>query len=264
MRKAMLLLAVFGFVGVLWAQSPFDGTWKIDIKNVQIPPEQKPQVYVIQNGTYECSTCDPKFTRKADGTDQPAPPGVKTYDTMAIKVVNDKTVEFTNKKGGKVVSSIKQTVSTDTKTMTVEIISYPEGSKQPVTIKGTMIRVAAGPAGSHAYSGSWRTQKINEASENALTSTYKSSPDGLMMSSQTGESFEAKFDGKDYPIKGGTAGRTVSLAKVNERSIDMTNKSDGKITSVAHMTVSADGKTMTTKSEIKASGTTATFIAIKQ
>jgi len=56
----------------------------------------------------------------------------------------------------------------------------------------------------------------------------------------------------------------VSLTKVNKRTIDMTNKSDGKIISVTHMTVSADGKTMTAKSESKTTGGTRTTIAIKQ
>jgi hypothetical protein len=31
MRKAMLLLAVLGFVGLLWAADPFVGTWKLNI-----------------------------------------------------------------------------------------------------------------------------------------------------------------------------------------------------------------------------------------
>ena len=31
MRKAMLLLAVFGLVGTLWADDPFVGTWKLNV-----------------------------------------------------------------------------------------------------------------------------------------------------------------------------------------------------------------------------------------
>ena len=86
----------------------------------------------------------------------------------------------------------------------------------------------------------------------------------IHLSSPSGESFDAKFDGKDYPIKGATGNYTVSLTKVNKRSIDITNKRDGKIVSVDHMMVSADGKTMTTKSENKETGATETTIAIKQ
>jgi len=262
MRKAMLLLAVFAFVGVLWAQTPFDGTWKIDVKNIQFP--EKPEVWVIQNGTYVCSTCDPKINVKADGSDQPVR-GSKAFDTLAVKIVDDKSVEMTRKKSGKVVGSEKSSVSADGKTFSADIIEYPEASKQPVTIKATMIRVAAGPAGSHAFSGSWRIQKGSAAaSDNALTFTYKSSPNGLMVSSPTGESYDAKFDGKDYPIKGDPEGIMVSLTKVSERIVDETIKRDGKIVQINHMTVSSDGKALTVKSENKVQGTTTTYIATKQ
>jgi hypothetical protein len=259
MRKAMLFLAVFGLVGSLWAQSPFDGTWKVDLSTAQFP--EKPQIIVLQNGTFQCSTCDPKINVKADGTDQPVQ-GSKTIDTVAVKIVDAKTVETTSKKGGKVVESAKSTISADGNTDTVEFTYYPEASKQLITGKETLIRVAAGPSGSHSISGSWRIQKVN-ASENALMVTYKSSPDGLMMTDPIGESFDAKFDGKDYPIKGAT-GYTVSLTKVNDRSIDATNKRDGKVVSVAHMTVSADGKTLSVKQENKVQGTTLTYTAAKQ
>jgi len=261
MRKAMLVLAVFGLVGTLWAQSPFDGTWKIDLSKTQY--QGKPSTYLLQNGTYECSSCDPKYTLKADGTDQPAPPGAINYDTRTIKVVDDKTVEFTSKKGGKVVTSVKDTVSADGKTETVEFIIYPETSKQPVTGKETMTRVAAGPPGSHAISGSWQVQKMLSESANALTITYKGTTNGLMMSRPTGESFETKFDGKDYPIKGNPGVTTVSLIKMSDRSFDQTDKRDGKIVEVVHWTVSADGKTMTEKEENKVTGRTTTYIRIK-
>jgi hypothetical protein len=69
MRKATFLLAVIGLAGSLWAASPFDGTWKVDLNSAQFP--EKPQIVVLQNGTFQCSTCDPKINVKADGSDQP-------------------------------------------------------------------------------------------------------------------------------------------------------------------------------------------------
>jgi len=258
MRKAMLLLAVFGFVGVIWAQSPFDGTWKTDLSKIQY--QGKPSTVLLQNGTYQDSSSVPKINIKADGTDQ-AVRGSKTYDTLAVKVVDDKTIEVTYKKDGKVVNTGKRIVSADGKTATVELTV--ETSKQPVKFKGMMIRVAAGPAGSHAISGSWQPQKVLSESENALTVTYKSTTDGLMMSTPTGDSFEAKFDGKDYPAKGNPNISTVSLTKVNDRSFDETFKRDGKVVGVTHWTVSADGKTITEKRENKETGLTGTYIRIK-
>jgi hypothetical protein len=260
MRKAMLLLAVFGFVGVLWAQGPFDGTWKIDVSKTQY--QGKPLTFLLQNGTYQDSSSVPKINVKADGTDQ-AVQGSKIIDTVAVKVVDDTTLEFTYKKGGKVVAVTKRTVSADGKTTTLEYTAYPEASKQPVTGKTTETRVAAGPAGSHAISGAWRTQKVLSESENAMTVTYMSTTGGLMMSRPTGSSFDAKFDGKEYPFKGNPNVSTVSLTKVNDRSFDETYKRDGKIVTVYHWTVSADGKTITEKAENKETGRTVTYIRSK-
>jgi hypothetical protein len=41
MRKAMLLLAIFGLVGSLWADDPFVGTWKFDIAKSKVQPNAK-------------------------------------------------------------------------------------------------------------------------------------------------------------------------------------------------------------------------------
>ncbi len=256
-----LLFAIL-LPALAWAaQSPFDGTWKIDLNQVKLP--DKPEVFLLQNGTYECSTCVPRISVKADGSDQPVT-GTKSMDTLAVKVVNDKTVDLTSKKGGKVIGSEKDIVSEDGKTVTIEFTSYPESSKQPVTGKVTFARVAPGPAGSHALSGSWRMQKANAVSDNALSYTYKGSAEGLTMKAATGETYDAKFDGKDYPIKGDRAGSTVSLKKVSDSAIVETIMRDGKIVQVNHMTVSADGKSLTVKSEEPERGTTSTFVARKQ
>jgi hypothetical protein len=51
---------------------------------------------------------------------------------------------------------------------------------------------------------------------------------------------------------------------VNELEIDQTVKQNGKIVSVTHMTVSADGKSLTQKEENKEQGSITTIIATKQ
>jgi hypothetical protein len=256
-----LLFVILLLPVLAWAAGPFDGTWKVDLNKVQFP--EKPDTYVLLKGAYQCSTCVPKIDIKADGKDQPVA-GSKYFDTLAVKMVDDKTVELTNKKGGKTVAIEKYTVSADGKMLTVEFSEFPEASKQPVTGKIAQVRVAPGPSGSHAASGSWRTQKADAISDNALTFTYKNTPDGMMMSSPTGQSYDAKFDGKDYPVKGDVGGTMVSLTKVNDRSFSETYKRDGKIVEVDQITVSADGKTLSGKSESKERGTTTTFTATKQ
>src|SRR6266568_772023 len=110
--KNLLLLASLGplFLAsqLANAQSPFDGTWKIDMSKVDFP--KKPDVFVLQNGMYECKSCTPPYKVKADGSDQ-AVTGHPYFDTIAIKVVNDHEIQETDKKGGKVVGTGTTTIS---------------------------------------------------------------------------------------------------------------------------------------------------------
>ncbi len=263
MKKSLFLILILLPI-LAWAAGPFDGTWKMDPSKTQYSGG-KPMVLLLQNGILQIpSSTGQKSEFKADGTDQPASPEMKNLgDTTAVKIVDNKTMEQTMKKDGKIVLSAKLTISADGKTMTTESTRYPGEGKQPEIYKFTYTRVAAGPPGSHAISGTWQQQSVIPP-ENMLLTTYKSTPNGLVMSRPSGASYDAKFDGKDYPVKGATYNYTVSLIKVNKRSIDITNKRDGKITFVDHITVSADGKTMTAKEENKQTGSTETTIAIKQ
>jgi hypothetical protein len=54
-----------------------------------------------------------------------------------------------------------------------------------------------------------------------------------------------KFDGKDHPVTGDPAADARSYKKVNDRTLELTNKKDGKVTVSGHIVVSADGKSRT-------------------
>jgi len=241
-----------------WAQSPFDGTWKFNMSSAQFA--EKPDTFVLHNGEYTCPTCTPKITVKADGADHKVA-GEKDYDTLAVKQVDDKTVQFTRKKADKVVGESTDTVSPDGNTLSLEFKDYPpEG--QPMTGKIIFTRAAPAPKGAHATSGSWRTAKVEKVSEQGLTMTLKSTPDGLSMDLPFyHESYEAKFDGKEYPVKG-EAGGTVSLRKVNDSTILETRKRDGKTLAVNEMTV--QGNTMKVVSKDLSGNTMMSFTADRQ
>src|SRR5712692_8241678 len=139
-------------------------------------------------------------------------------------------------------SAKTETVSADGNTLNDKFTDTT--GTQPVTGEVTSTRVSPGPAGSHAISGSWRTEKVNSVSSNGLTVTYQGTADGLKMSDPNGASYDAKFDGKDYPIQGDIGHTMVSLKRISANRIEETDKRDGKIVGVARMTVSPDGKTM--------------------
>jgi hypothetical protein len=90
------------------------------------------------------------------------------YDTVVVKVVDDHTIEVTEKKDGKTTATDTDTVSVDGNTMTSKFTDL--SLEKPITGEVTSTRVSKGLAGSHAVSGSWRTEKVNSISDNASLS----------------------------------------------------------------------------------------------
>ena len=113
MKKLLMLLWIAPTMAL--AASPFDGTWKTKADSFQI--SGTPDAYEISQGMYRCTSCVPPINVKADGTDQSVT-GHDYYDTVAVRIVNNNSVEWTHKKGGKIVSTDALTVSGDGKTLT--------------------------------------------------------------------------------------------------------------------------------------------------
>jgi hypothetical protein len=259
MKKTVLVL-LFLLPGMLWAQSAFEGTWRFTPQSGQFGG--KPDKFWLQNGMYDCETCVPKIEVQADGKDHPRT-GSPYSDAISVRAVDDRTIETISKKAGKVVGTAKETVSADGKTLTTEW-SFVSQNGQQGNGKTISTRVAAAPAGAHKASGTWQPEKLESASESVMVLTYKLTDGGLSMSDLTGDSYSAKFDGKDYPYKGDPGTTSVSLKKIDANTIEETDKRDGKIISVYRMTVSSDGRTLKVESTDKLHGTTATFEAQKQ
>lgn len=223
------------------AQSAFDGTWKFDMNTENF--SKKPDVFLLQNGMYECKTCAPPYKIKADGSDQPVS-GHPYYNTEAIKIVSDHEIEVTDKKDGTVVTTSTSTVSSDGKTLTFTFSdSSNTNGGPPVTGKGEATRVAEGPAGSNAISGSWRTTKIEGLSENATTLTFKVNGDEITMTNPTGQSYTAKLGGADAPMKGDPGITSVSVKMIGKDTLEETDKRDGKVIGILKMKLASDGKT---------------------
>ncbi len=259
MKKLIVAVALL-MPALSAAQTSLDGTWKIDVASAKLP--DKPEKTLLKDSRYRCSTCVPPIDVKADGKDQPVA-GSKYFDTIAVTVVDDNHVRFTSKKGGKVVQEGTAMVGSDGTTLTEEFTAFPPAG-EPVKGKVVSQRVDRGPAGSHAVSGSWRATNDAEFSDSALIVTFKTTPGGLSMSAPTGEAYDAKFDGKDYPVKGDPGGSLVSLKRLDDRTIEETIRRDNKIVRVSRMTLSPDGQTLSFVSDDKERGTTMTFAAKKQ
>jgi hypothetical protein len=257
-----LALAVLSMPMLAAAQSQFDGTWKVNMSTAGFP--KKPTVLLLQNGMYECKSCVPPIDVKADGADQPVT-GYPYFDSEAVKVVNDHEIDVTSKKDGKVVTTSTSIVSPDGKTtMFTFSDSSDTNGGPPVTGKLETTLVAKGPAGSHAISGSWRVTKVEGVSDNATVWTNKVSGDTLTMTNPSGQSYTAKLDGTDAPMKGDPGITSVSLKVIGKNTLEETDKRDDKVIYISRMTVASDGKTAKIVGEDKLQNTTSTISATKQ
>jgi hypothetical protein len=102
---------------------------------------------------------------------------------------------------------------------------------------------------------------IRNISERGPTTTYQSLENGLKVP-EGGAKFEAKFDGKDYPVEGKPQD-TVSLRMIDKRTIEETDKQGGRVVRTTRMTVSRDGKSMKVHASDKIRGGEMSYTAEK-
>ncbi len=256
-----LLVLFFLFPGPLLAQSPFDGTWIVKLDVAQLP--KKPDVLSLQSGVFECSTCVPKIKVKADGKDYPIA-GSPYFSTVCVKEIENHGIEFTEKLGSKTVYSETDTLSADGNTLSQNLTDSAAPNGESVVAQKTYTRLSGGPAGSSPISGSWQVRTIKIISENGSTVTYHATSNGLEASNPGGEGYAAKFDGKEYPVRGDPSHSTVSLKRLNDRTIEETDRQGGEVHYKIHMAVSSDGKSMKVTEVDAERGTKMTYVMQKK
>jgi hypothetical protein len=252
MKSASIaLLLVVLFPGTSRSQSPFDGTWVIDIDNNRNFAAEKPIEFSLADGIFR----DGNRVLKADGKDQEVP--VTGYwDTVTVRIVDDHTVEVTSKKGGKPMYTETDTVSPDGDALTQVMKDTTEA--EAVTFESRYRRIAPAPPGAHVLSGSWQIFKQSR-SANSTIITYKCTSQGFSAETPLGEKFDAKFDGKFYLMEDDPAHTMVAVKRIDANTVEMTNQRDGKIVFVVRLEVTADGKAIHASSKSEEDGSVKTW-----
>ena len=239
------------------ANSAFDGTWKQNMQSTRVMG--RPEVLVLIDGDYTCSSCDPALKVKADGAVHQVS-GHAYYDAVSVRVVNPTTVESTLLRDGKVFARLTETVSADGKTLTTKFTNH--SGQKVMSGETTAMRVANGPSGAHAISGSWQQQQA-QGNDAFRTVQLAMTADGFTMH-QNGMSYDAKFDGKEYPVVGDPGHTTVTLMKLDANAVAETDHRQGKVVDEIQLAVSKDGKTVEVTDRDLAHGQTVTYTLDKQ
>ena len=242
------------------AKGTIDGTWVGDVASVKF--EGKPDEYLLQNGTFVCKSCTPPRSIAADGAYHLVA-NYAYYDAESVTVVDDKTVRISRMLKGREMGHSTMAVTADGSTLTTNWTDTSDPKAKPSTGSFEETRVAGGPAGSHALSGSWAASKIADVSADEITLTLKADGDMLHMSSPTGVSYDARLDGTPAPITGDLAGATVSVRRLSANSYQETDTASGKVVKVNTFTLGADGK-LTIVSESPRDGSKTTWTSNRQ
>jgi len=175
-------------------------------------------------------------TITVDGTEQPALQGTM----LSVTVEGSSTWRVVRKKDGKMLLSATWKRSPDGTQLVDSYTGFqPDGSSS--TVNYAYKRTAAGSG----FAGTWETVIPIDITVVNQIRPYEG--DGLSFVRSPQDTRNLKFDGKDYPAQGGGVppGATSSGRRLDGRTLEVTDKVNGKVTRTERRELSADLKTMT-------------------
>jgi len=235
----------------------FDGTWR---PNYGPPgPEAEPDVLSLAGGMYECHSCHPPYRVPADGREHGVE-GHPRFDTIAITVIDDRTVRSVGRRGGVAVFESTSIVAADGQSrsetwtaamqvdgvvvpLTVPLTSTPDGRGRPVLFAASAIRIGSALVGAHLLSGSWKVVEMDLLDHDEDT-TYRIADGSLTMTDKLGRSYTARLDGTVAPYHGDPRFTGLSLKVIDERTLEESNLKDEVILQVTRWQVDPDDRTM--------------------
>ena len=237
-RAFQPLLFAFLLSSISWAaESPFIGEWKLDPTKSRLPDEMK----IHNNGgnKYTFDFAGDPETIVVDGSDQPGGYG---GTLLSVKPEAPDTWIVQRKKDGKLLLRATWKLSKDGNTLSDYFRGFePDGSSL------SMDYVYQRSGGGSGFAADWRS--IKETMNSPFSIQVKSfQGDGLsFINPSEHRTKNLKLDGNDYPIEGPNVphGSTSSIRRLNERSLEMTDKFNGKVTDTQQIELSPDHKILT-------------------
>jgi|HubBroStandDraft_1064217.scaffolds.fasta_scaffold00001_93 hypothetical protein len=234
-RASKLLVVASMAVGMAWAaENPFIGEWKLNPAKTRMPDEMKVEskggnTYSFDFGGGAAETI------VADGTDQPGTEGTM----LSVKADGPDTWIVERKKDGKLLLRGTWKLSKDGTTLTD---LYREFESDGSTLSMDYVYQRSG--GGSGFAADWKSIKETMNSPFILqVKAYQG--DGLsFITPSEHETKNVMLDGKDYPHQG-HPGSSSSIRRVDEHTLEMTDKNGGKIRATREIRLSPEGKTLT-------------------
>jgi hypothetical protein len=239
LKCALRLLLVAGLAtGALSASNdPFLGEWKLNPSKSKLIDVMKVGSAAGNKYAFDFGGGSAEMIA-ADGTDQPGLAGT----TLSVTIEGGDSWKVIRKKDGHILLTGIWKLSKDGNTLKDDYTEFaPDGSPSS-NVKYVYQRTA----GTSGFAGTWEASAtMNEA---IVLKVQPYEGDGLsFINTSEGQTKNVKFDGKDYPNTGTNvrAGSASTARRVNEDTLEMTDKFNGKITNTRQIQLSADRKTLT-------------------
>jgi hypothetical protein len=220
----------------VWADSPFDGTWKLNTAKSQLAGETM-SFSDGGSGTLKYADSDQSYSFKPDGSPFTTPLGVE----RTFKKNGDGTYTTTNKKSGFLINTSTWKISADGNSIAIDSRgTKPNGDTfENVT---TYVRTSPGTD----LIGAWKSTDVKLSSPNSIT-LQSNGQDLDLAISAVKATCHAKWDGKDYPATGPTVADNITLAvtRTGPDSFKLVEKAKGKVLAIIKYQVANNGKVMT-------------------
>ena len=235
---ATLLLIMGTSRCALAARDPFIGEWKLNSSMTRMPDEMK--VESKGGNRYSFDFGGGAETIVVDGTGQPGEGGT----TLSVKADAPDTWTVERKKDGRLLLRATWKLSEDRGTLTDFFRQFgPDGS----TLSMDYVYQRSG--GGSGFAADWQSVKETMNSPYALqVKAYETDGLSFIFNTPLGQKTRnMKLDGKVYPTQGSNAdpGSSLWSRRIDEHTLEMTNKAGGTVTDTREIRLSPDGKTLT-------------------
>ncbi len=233
----LLLVACLAAGALAASNDAFLGEWKLDASKSKLIDVMK--VASVSGNKYAFDFGGGSAeTIAADGTDQPGIAGT----SLSVTIEGADSWKVVRKQDGRVLLTAFWKLSKDGNTLRDDYTEFgPDGSSSNVKY------VYQRTAGTSGFAGTWEgsSETVNVA---IVLKVQTFEGEGLsFINASAGQTKNVKFDGKDYPNTGPNVREgSVSMGRrVNEDTLEITDKFKGKITNTRQIKLSADSKTLT-------------------
>ena len=244
----LLLVACLATSSSWAADDVFVGKWKVNPSKSKLIDEMK--IEAAGPNTFKLTfagTGGETETIVANGTEQPGLQGT----TLSVTAKGPNRWEVVRKMKGRRLLSATWTLSEDGKTLHDDFTQYlPDGLtlfSTPLPNGSTLFMpyVYERTAGQSGVVGTWDSDSAKVSARIELQIQRDEDGSLSFKRSDEGVAKKIRFDGKDYPDLGAGKDAVSSGRLVNDRSLEITDKTNGKITGIRQIEISTDLKTLT-------------------